>query len=536
VSSEDKALKVGKISASGSFLLFIGKLVSTIVLAVGTIILGIFISDADYGLYAIALVPAATMLLFQDFGVTSALTRFCAQSRALGNESELRRIIKTGLYFQTATGLALTLLCFLIANFVAGSIFGKPESALLIVFSSSSIFFSSLMVVSQSVFIGFDRMDLSSYTMIFQAAIQAVLVPLLVYLGHGAAGAIIGYTVSFLFSGVISVVLLLSQIYSKTTNHTPSNLGMSKELRLLLGFGIPLATATILSGLLTQLYSFIMASTVDNAIIGNFRIAMNFAVLPTLLTVPISTTLFPAFSKLNPKTERPLLRSVFASSVKYAILFLIPSTIALMVLGQPLIATLYGGKWLYSPLYLSLYVASNLFTVFGSLSLQSLFTALGETKLLMKISLAVLLLGVPLGFFLIPQFGIVGMIVAVLITGFLNNSICAFLGWKRYRVKPDLSASTKIFIASIVAGAVSYLLLTTLKTAFWMQLTIGIILFVATYLVVLPFIGAITEADITNLKALLTNSMMAKLLSIPLTIIEKLLRVRKYFLNLMCPF
>jgi hypothetical protein len=63
----DKALKMGRASATGSFQLFIGKIISTVILTVGTIILGIFILEGDYGLYAIALIPATTMLLFQDW-------------------------------------------------------------------------------------------------------------------------------------------------------------------------------------------------------------------------------------------------------------------------------------------------------------------------------------------------------------------------------------------------------------------------------------------------------------------------------------
>jgi len=68
-------LRMGKDSASGSLQLFIGKTVSTVITAVGTIILGILIHEADYGLYAIALIPAATIGLFQDWGVGSTMTK-----------------------------------------------------------------------------------------------------------------------------------------------------------------------------------------------------------------------------------------------------------------------------------------------------------------------------------------------------------------------------------------------------------------------------------------------------------------------------
>ena len=66
--SLDKALNMGKTSALGSVQLFLGKMLSTIILAIGSIILTILISEGDYGLYIVALIPATTALLFQDLG------------------------------------------------------------------------------------------------------------------------------------------------------------------------------------------------------------------------------------------------------------------------------------------------------------------------------------------------------------------------------------------------------------------------------------------------------------------------------------
>ncbi len=115
----DNALEIGKNSTSGSFQLFIGKVLSSALLAIGTIVVGMFILDTDYGLYYYATIPAATILLFQDWGISSALTKYCAQCRATDNTGESRRIIKAGLTFETDTVLTLTVLSLLIANLVA---------------------------------------------------------------------------------------------------------------------------------------------------------------------------------------------------------------------------------------------------------------------------------------------------------------------------------------------------------------------------------------------------------------------------------
>ena len=104
----NQALRMGKTSARGSLQLFIAKTASSIIMAVSTIIVGLLISDVDYGLYTVALIPVTTFLLFQDWGVSAALTKYCAHYRTTGEEGNLRKIIISGITFKVATGLLLT--------------------------------------------------------------------------------------------------------------------------------------------------------------------------------------------------------------------------------------------------------------------------------------------------------------------------------------------------------------------------------------------------------------------------------------------
>ncbi len=522
----EKALKMGKSSATGSFQLFVGKIVSTAILAVGTIILGIFIQGGEYGLYTIALIPAATILLFQDWGVGSALTKYCAHYRAINNKADLRKIIVAGLTFEVATGLALTVLSLLMANFIASTIFGKPESAFLMTLASITILFTSLLMASQSIFVGFERMELNGFTMICQAIAQGVLSPLLVYLGYGALGAILGYTFSFVAAGIIAVTLLYFAIFRKLGPSSTNKSDTSQTLKPLLHYGIPLAIAMILGGILTQFYSFVMASFVDVAMIGNYKIATNFAILLTFFTVPISTVLFPAFSKLDPRNEQQLLKTVFASSVKYTALFLVPATMALMVLSKPMMGTLYGDKWLYAPSFLALYIIGNLFSILGNLSVGSLLTALGETKMLMKLNILTLCIGIPVAVLLIPQFGILGVILVTIVAGVPSMFIGLYWTWKRYETKAEFRTSAKIFLASALATITTYLFLNVFTAAAWIMFTTGVILFLAIYLIAAPLIGAINQTDVNNLKAMFSGlGIISKLLEIPLRLVEKSLKI-----------
>jgi len=194
-----------------------------------------------------------------------------------------------------------------------------------------------------------------------------------------------------------------------------------------------------------------------------------------------------------------------------------------MVLSGPMISTLFGERYVYAPFFLTLYVISNLFAVFGSLSLGSFLTGVGETKTLMKQSILTLAIGLPLGFLLIPTFGIIGLIFASLLAGLPSMSWGLHWAWKHYRVKADFKCSAKIFAASTVAALATYASLNFINLAEWIRLVIGITIFLAIYIFTAPTIGALTQTDITNLRTMFSGlGILSRLINIPLTIAEKI--------------
>jgi len=521
----EKALEMGKVSAAGSFQLFIGKAASTIILAVGAIILARLMLPAEYGLYSIALIPAMMISLFQDWGVGSAMTKYIAHFRAENKNEHLQDVVVAGVTFEVITGLALSFLSLLLASFIASTIFRRPESTPLISIASVTIFSGSLVTASQSSFVGFERMELSSFTMIFESVVKSVIAPLLVFFGYGAFGAVLGYTLSLLISGIAALSLLYFLLFKNLRKTKKNKARISDTLKKMLHYGVPLSISSILGGFRLQFYRFLMAFFCTDIIIGNYQVAANFAVLLTFFTYPISTVLFPTFSKLdsnNKDSNSQLIKTVFTSSVKYTSLLLVPAAISVMVLSKPMISTLFGEKYVYAPFFLTLYVISNLFVSVGSLSMGSLLAGLGETKTLMKLSLLSLLFSLPLAFILIPTLVIVGVILGSLFAGLPSMFIGLRWIWKHYKVKADLKSSAKIFAASIIAALTTYLSLIFLSMTNWIELIIEGTIFLLTYTFTSPIIGAVTKSDINNLKFMFSGlGLISKIINILLTIAEK---------------
>jgi O-antigen/teichoic acid export membrane protein len=523
----EKALQMGKTSATGSFRLLIGVAASTIIMAVGTLILGELLTSDELGLYAIVIVPATLINLFRDWGINSAMTKYIANFRVSNREEEMHDFILAGLIFEVASGIALSFLSLFLASFIATTFFNRPESASYIAIVSVSIISGSLLIASQAGFVGFERMGLNSFTLICQAIAKTATSPLLVILGYGVLGPVIGYTLSFIVAGTVGLatfyLILLRPLRKKRTKKS----SIRKTLRIMLDYGVPLSIGSILTGILAQIYAFIVIPLTSNDTYGNYTVAVFFSVLLTFLTVPISTVLFPAFAKLDGENEHELVRKIFTSSVKYASILLVPATMAMMVLSGPGIGTLYGAKYPYGPFFLTLYVMGNLFVVFGSISGGGLLSGLGETKILMIQSIITLAVGLPLGIVLIQMFGITGLIIASVLAGVPSMFWGLYWIWKHYKAKADFASSAKILAASAIASVLAYLPTVFLSTANWTKLIVGLIIFLAAYIFGAPLIGAVSLSDINNLRNMFSSmGTVSKIMNIPLKAAEKAARTK----------
>lgn len=521
----EKVLEMGKTSATGSFQMLLGVAGSTIIMAIGAIILGRLLTPDQYGLYGIALIPITTINLFRDWGINSAMTKFIASLRASHREGEIHDYIAAGLLFELVSGIALSLISLGLANFIATTIFHRSDSTLFIEIVSVSILAGSLLTASQAVFVGFERMELNSFTLVCQAIVKTAIGPALVFLGYSVLGAVVGYTLGFVAAGAIGLATFYFVLYRPLRKERTS--GIREPLHKMLQYGVPLSIAYILGSILGQAYVFMAPTFVSNTMYGNYVTATNFALLLGFLTTPIATVLFPAFAKLDQENEHELVKTIFTSSIKYTSILLIPATIGMMALSGPIIGTLYGTKYVYGPFFLTIMVISNLFALVGSISAANLLSGLGKTNILMIQSIMALIVGLPVGLFLIPTLGITGLIIANIVAGIPSMIWGLNWIWKNYQASADFKSSAKILAASALSAALAYLPTYYLHTANWIKLILGLSVFTTVYILGAPIIGAVCLSDIIALRAMFSDlGIVSKIIDLPLKVAEKAAQTR----------
>jgi len=349
---------------------------------------------------------------------------------------------------------------------------------------------------------------------------------ILVILGLGTSGAVLGYTFAMVIAGLIGVALVWTQ-YKNLPKISNGKLEIKAYIKSMLSYGTPLSLSAIIGGFQGQYYAFLLPIfyITDNTAIGNYGIASTFIVLISFFATPITTMLFPAFSKLNPQKDKETLLNVFQFSVKYASLLVVPVAALVMCLAEPAVSTLFGETYSSAPLFLALLAISYLYTTFGNLSIGNFISSQGKTTFILYLTLIQAAIGFPLGYILIMQLGVLGLIITSLVTGLPTAIISLYWIRKHYGLTVDWRSSAKILLSSTIAAALTYVLILELSFSSLTRLIIGVVFFAIVFVVAVLVTRTINKSDIENLREMVSGlGIIGKILNRVLNIIEKLMK------------
>jgi O-antigen/teichoic acid export membrane protein len=521
-----KAADMAKVSAKGSFHLLWGLVISTVISAIATIFIARLLGSDQYGLYGIVVIAPTLIGVFRDWGINSAMVRYTAQFRSEDRASEVRNIIVSGIIFEIILGMALSAVSFALSGYFAVNVFHRPELTSLIQIASISILAGGLINAASAAFTGIEKMELNSLMLILQSIVKTVIMIVLVIMGFGSSGAVLGYTISMVIAGLIGVTLVWTQ-YKNLPELSNAKLEIKAYIKSMLSYGMPLSVSTIIGGFQAQYYAFLLPIfyITDNTAIGNYGIASTFVVLIAFFATPITTMLFPAFSKLNPQKDKQTLLNVFQFSVKYASLLVVPVAALVMCLAEPAVSTLFGETYSSAPLFLALLALTYVYPAFGSLSVGNFISSQGKTTFILYLTLISAVIGLPMGYILIMQFGVLGLIITSLLTGIPNTIISLYWIRKHYELTVDWRSSGKILLSSAIAAALTYVLILELGFSSLIRLIIGVVFFTLVFVVAVLVTRTINKSDIDNLRGMVSGlGTIGKILNYVLNIIEKLMK------------
>ena len=491
-------------SARGGFFLIAGNVLANLILALGLFVVGRLLGPEQYGLYSLAFVFPAFLLLFVDFGINSGLIRYCASFCAKGQEGRAAKFLKYGLIFEVAVSLMIFVISFTFSDHLATYLLNRPDAGFYIRMVSLAIPFQVAFATINASFVALNKMKTSALTTTLQAATKVSVSIGLVLLAFGVIGAIAGQVASYLVASTTGAVILFSVYYRRLNKNNQAEAKPREILTTLVTYGFPLYISAILGGFVPQYQGIVLAWFTSNAEIGNLKATTNLLTIVGMITGPITTTLFPAFSKLDPEGND--IKRFFQISVKYTTLLIVPAAVLLLLFSKEIVNIAYGASYASAPFFLSVYSTSYLMVCLGSLVLGSFFNGTGNTKTTFKMLLVSLALTIPLTPILTYLYGVIGLIIAHLMSSLSANLYGLHVAKSRFKIKLLYKNLLRIYAISALSATPVIILLYVSRLWWLWNVILGFVIYLIVWVTLVPVAGILQAAEIQKLETLLPKN------------------------------
>ena len=492
----DDLTKVAQDSARGGFFLISGAAIATVISAIASILIARFLGPELYGQYALALVAPQILYLFTDLGLVMAIIKFAAALKSDNETDRIPKIIEHTMFVRAAIGLTIFVLNYAFADAIAIYFLQRPELSFFIQIASISILFQVISTTATSAFVGLDKTEYKAIITNTQAVAKAIGSVALILAGLSIVGAVVGYTLSYIVSGLMSLPLLWLILRGSKTSR--KGYGLKANLKMLFKYGSPLYVSVLISGFLPLFKNVILAYLVSDTEIGNYKAAINFAALLIILADPITTILLPAFSKLN-QTYNQKIQDFFHIALKYTTIITVPVVSLIIIFSTEIVTIIYGSTYQLASLLLSTNALSYLLVGIGYLTLPSLYNGLGETKITLKMNLITFFVLSVLAVPLTQSYGAQGIIIASLISLLLGTLYGAYIAKKNYQVEFNIKNMAKIYMVSVIASILPFLLNNFSKLPNLISLVLGSLLYLFIFITFMPLTDVVSLLELEKI-------------------------------------
>jgi len=304
------------------------------------------------------------------------------------------------------------------------------------------------------------------------------------------------------------------------TLKTEEKSSFTHDLKILIGYGIPLYISILLTGFVLPYQNLILAMFTSDTDIGNFKAATNFIALIMVFSMPIRTTLLPAFSKLNSSTSKKI-GEFFKLANKYTAMLVVPIAVLIMTFSNEIVQIVYGPTFQSAPLFLSIYCLLYLLVGIGYLNLAALFNGLGETRITLKRSLITVSLFAVLAPLSAQIYSVQGLIIAFLISSTIGTYYGTHIARTKFKIEFDTKSIIKIYLVSIISSFPALLLLQFASIPKLFNVAAGGLLYLVTYLTLTPLTRTVTYSELEKATDILKEIKPLNLIIKPLIDYQK---------------
>jgi len=473
---------VGEISkyAITSYLhIFVGTFSAMVLLGLNSIIIARLLGPVNYGLYTLSFGIPYFLLGFIDLGMTTAAQRYISEFMAKRKLTSAKKVFQITSSYMLTLSLVFTVLFLILSNYIASSILNRPELAIYLRISALVILLETIFrYISYNQLLALGKSHVSSFIDFLHALLRFTLAPLLIILGFGIAGAIFGALVGYTVAGIVGFTYLLYIFRGIKAEGDIS-------LKSIFSYNIPFMILGIIGLISNEVQYILLSRLIIASDIGNYAAANNLTSIIAIFTSPLAQITLPTFSRIT--DERQYAEAVMKYS-KYALLITLGAQGMLFSVSFPLVYLIYGEKYSLAPYLLQLSLILSILTSFLSLyGRNTIFYIKRIYKIPIVENIINISVFVPLTYFLLLRFGIVGMIFSswassIVSTIYEDIQLSKLIGLK---LKESIFTLIKIEIIALI----SLILPTAMEfeIPYPYNLPLSLLTFITQYIVLIAF-------------------------------------------------
>ncbi len=383
------------------------QLVSSLISFVTLILPARLLGPADFGIFIIA-ISFTTLLGFGgNLSFGSALRRMLPQS--IRNRRRLRSLLCNAYVIGSISGLAITALAFVFGGSVATMIYHDSRFALPLQIASLMIILTVLFNLGLSALVGLGRAKDAAVSDLLYSATQLAAVAILLFAGYGIAGAVAGMLAGFL-AGTVSEAFYLRKAVGSIAA------GISRKvIREILRFSLPVFASDISTMGLTNFAVLFLGAVASEGIVGNYGVAFKLGTAFQVVTVSSTFIMLSAFSRaLDRARLSKRIQNIYANSVYYSFLFVLPALAYLVASARPFTYMLFSSSYSLAPAYFVVIALGVTLGIFSAYS-GNLMLAYGYARRFMRYQLVAIGVSFALLLLLTPLIGVAGILLSLFV-------------------------------------------------------------------------------------------------------------------------
>lgn len=457
-------------------------------------------SEADYGIFSLALVVLNFAMILACLGLQEGATRYIAyfRGRGKGEVTKVRVTVAVSLQLAAAASIIISIALFFSANYIASNIFHSPDLAQALKVFAIGLPFFTLINILVAIFRGFDRVEPQAF---FQFVLLNILFLFLLL-------AIILFGLPFIavfYAYLISLVVIFIALVAYTFKKLPQPVTFTNRLassgtfrRELLFFSLPLLGITILTMTVLSMDTLLLGYFKMPEIVGLYNGAYPLAYFISVPIYALFLIYTPVATGLYSQSLMAELKRSYIISTKWIVSLTLPIFLVLCLFPEAVLNLFFGPAYVAAAPALRIlslgFIINNLFG-----PNQSILLAMGESGFIMWASLAAAMINILLDIVLIPPLDIVGAAIASASSVVITKLIISIKAYLLCQAQPLSKNLLKPIAVSIVLALLLKFATPGLVSITWWMLVLLFILYYAIYAIAVVVTRSFDREDIALL-------------------------------------